>query len=376
MRIGLLGGSFDPVHNAHMALARAAMDQLGLDRVLMMPSGEPPYKKCMASRADRLNMVRLAADGKDWIGVSEIEIMRSGETYAVDSLRMLKKEYPGDEIVYILGADAAAKVHRWKGADEVLRLCRIACAVRGDNDVIPQGMLRLDAKLEGISSSEIRRRVCKGEGFEEFVPAGVGRYIRERGLYIAGMPEGEIVEDLRARLKPSRFEHTLGVAQTAVELARINGMVGGKAYIAGLVHDCAKNLSDGELMEMADISGADAEERKITQVLHAPVGAVVARERYGINDQEILNAVRRHTVGGSGMSLLDMIIYVADFIEPGRKPFPGLEEVRDMARRDVRRAALMCAESTGNYQAMRGGSMHPATELMIREIRHGGMNNG
>lgn len=368
MRIGLLGGSFDPVHNAHVALARAARERLGLDLVVMMPSGEPPYKKCRAGKADRLSMVRLAVQGERGIEVSDIEIKRSGETYAVDTLRELSEMYPGSEIVYILGADAAAKVRRWKGAEEVLRLCRIACVARGENDECPEGMTRLECRLEDISSSMIRDMVRRGEDIAGLVPEGVRGYIGRRGLYIAEMTEEEIIADLKERLKPSRFEHTLGVAQTALELARENGFPEGKAYIAGLVHDCAKNLSDGEMDDMADEAGADAEERLVRQVLHAPVGALVAQKRYGINDPEILQAVRRHTIGGSGMSILDMIIYVADFIEPGRRPFPGLEEVRRAAHENVRRAALMCAESTRNYQTRQGGRIHPATEMMIREI--------
>jgi len=376
VKIGLLGGSFDPVHSAHMALARAAREKLGLDKVILMPSGEPPYKKCAASRADRLAMTRLAAAQEDWIEVSDIEIMRSCETYAVDSLRQLSAMYPGHEIIYLMGADAAARVHRWKGADEVVKLCRIACVSRAENDVCPEGMIALNVKLEDISSSMIRERINSGLAADGLVPNCVAKYIAGRGLYITGMPEAAVEEDLKARLRPSRFKHTLGVAQTARELALLNGVSAGKAYIAGLVHDCAKNLSDEELDSMAEISGADDDERTISQVLHAPVGAVVARERYGINDPEVISAVRRHTIGGSGMSMLDMIIYVADFIEPGRRPFPGLEKIRAEAYRDIRRGALLCAQSTRNYQAGQGAKVHPATELMIREITHGGMNNG
>lgn len=376
MRIGLLGGCFDPVHCAHLALARAAKDGLGLDMVLIMPSGEPPYKRCHASRADRLNMAMLASAGSDWLKVCDIEIMRPGETYAVDTLRALKRRYGDAELVYILGADAAAKVSKWRGADEILKICRIACVARGKNDACPDGMLRLDATLDDISSSKVREMVNCGGNIEGLVPEKVREYIAQRGLYISDMTEDEIIGDLRTRLKRTRFEHTMGVAETAAELARLNGLPGGRAYVAGLIHDCAKNLTDGELLDMAERAGADGDEVRCMQVLHAPVGALVARERYGINDPGVLSAVRRHTVGGPGMSLLDIIIYLADFIEPGRRPFAGLDAVRDMARRDVRRAAVMCAESTRDYQLSQGAAVHPVTELMISEIRHGGMNNG
>jgi nicotinate-nucleotide adenylyltransferase len=376
MRIGLLGGSFDPVHNAHVELARAARNELGLDMAFIMPSGEPPYKKCHASRADRLNMALRAAAGKNWLSVCDFEIMRPGETYAVDTLRMLQKRYEGAELVYILGADAAARVHKWRGADEVLKICRIACVARGAQDACPEGMLRLNAVLDDISSSKVRELVNLGKSIDGLVPENVREYISERGLYISGMSEAELICDLRSRLKPGRFEHTIGVAETAAELARLNGLAAGKAYIAGLIHDCAKNLTESEMLEAAARAGADADELRCPQVLHAPVGALVAQERYGVNDPEVLSAVRRHTIGGAEMSLLDMIVYVADFVEPGRRPFPGLDAIRNMARADVRRAAIMCAESTREYQLGQGASVHPSTELMITQIRHGGMNNG
>lgn len=376
MRIGLLGGSFDPVHSAHMALARAAREKLGLDMVILMPSGEPPYKKCRASRADRFNMTDIAARGGKWLRACDIEITRPGATYAVDTLRQLAQEYPGAEIVYILGADAAARVKNWRGADEVRRLCQIACVARGGKDACPEGMLRLDATLEDISSSKIREMVNRGESVEGIVPEGVGEYIAQRGLYITAMTEGEMIDDLKKRLKPSRFEHTLNVARTAAELALMNAMPSGKAYIAGLAHDCAKNMTDAELLEMADAAGADDNEKRLIQVLHAPVGAMVAWDRYGINDPEVLHALRRHTIGGRGMSVLDMIIYVADFIEPGRRPFPGLDEIRQAAYGDLRRATVMCAQSTKAYQLGQGAKVHPVTELMIKEIGYGGMNNG
>ena len=121
MRVGILGGTFDPVHSGHIELARAAIKELQLDKLLLIPSGKPSYKQPIAGRADRLTMTRLAAEGVDGVEVSDIEITRGGETYAVDTVKALKKQYPDDELIYIVGSDAASRVHHWKGIDKILK---------------------------------------------------------------------------------------------------------------------------------------------------------------------------------------------------------------------------------------------------------------
>lgn len=368
MRIGLLGGAFDPPHNAHIALAEAARDTLNLDTVILMPAGDAPYKKMSASRADRLNMMLLAAEGRRGLTVSDIEIMRPGDTYAADTLRIIADTYPGAEIFYILGADAASRMPRWKRSEEVFALCRAACATReGDVDV-PDFALRIEGQIPDISSSEIRRIAALGGNASALMPPEAYRYMRERGLYRTSMPESEIISDLKARLKPSRFQHTMGVVSTATQLAEHFGEDVGAARIAALLHDCAKSMQGDELEKCAISGGADEVELRCTQVLHAPAGAYLARTVYGVTDERIISAIRRHTVGGPGMSALELIVYVADFIEPYRADFEGLSRARDMAWIDLRRAARICAANTTEFARRRGLEVHPATIEMMKEI--------
>ena len=377
MRIGILGGTFDPIHNGHTALARAAMDELGLDRILFIPSGEPPYKKPHAGRMHRYTMARLAAETVEGAEVCDIEIMRSGPTYAADTLAQLKQMYPDSELAYILGSDAAARVDKWVRADEAKALCTFACVVRAGTEAnMPDGMLRINADVPEISSEYIRRRMCDGEDVSAELPRCVAEYIDVNGLYISEMPEHEVYADLKANLKPGRFQHTLGVAGTCAELAKIYGAPQGRAYVAGMVHDCAKYMTEAQLLELAEVSGADADEISCMPVLHAPVGAYVARTRYGIRDEAVLSAIRRHTVGAADMSLMDAILYVADMTEPGRKYFDGLEEARQLAREDIFKAAALCGKLTRQYNEKRGSALHPMTEIMINNIENGGMNNG
>lgn len=377
MRIGILGGTFDPIHNGHTALARAAMSELGLDRILFIPSGEPPYKKPHAGSHHRFTMARLAAETVEGAEVCDIEIMRSGPTYAADTLAQLKQIYPDSELIYVLGSDAAAKVDKWVRADEAKALCKFACVVRaGAAGNVPDGMLKIEADIPMISSESIRRLLCEGEDASAELPRSVAEYIDINGLYISEMPEHEVYADLKANLKPSRFQHTLGVAATCAELAKKYGAPQGRAYVAGMVHDCAKYMTEAQLMELAEVSGADEDEIACIPVLHAPVGAYIARTRYGIRDEEVLSAIRRHTVGAADMSLMDAILYVADMIEPGRKYFDGLEKARQLAHEDIFKAAALCGRLTRQYNQKRGSALHPMTEIMINNIENGGMNNG
>lgn len=377
MRVGILGGTFDPVHSGHIELARAAMIELQLDKLLLIPSGKPSYKQPIAGRADRLTMTRLAAEGVDGVEVSDIEITRGGETYAVDTVKALKKQYPDDELIYIVGSDAASRVHHWKGIDKILKRCKFACIVRkGATSEVPHDMIPMEADVPEISSEQIRGDIADGKSVDDRLPQRVNEYIIRRGLYIAQEPEVEIIKDLKEKLKPSRYRHVLGVADTCVELADIHGEHVGKAYVAGLLHDCAKYMKPEKLLKLADEAGADEEEKKVMPVLHAPVGAYRARKKYGVKDEEVLSAIRKHTVGAEHMSKLDAIVYVADMVEPNRAEFPGLDDARRLARKDIFGAAVLCAKLTQSYAGKNHGMLHPITEKMINNIESGGCKHG
>lgn len=372
MRVGILGGTFDPVHVGHVALARAALTELNIEKLLVLPNGAPQYKRPRTDPADRLAMACMAMGAINRVEVSDMEILRGGATYAVDTLRILKSAHPDTDYVYIIGLDSLKNLSRWKDAETLKRLCTFACAAREGQVPHQPGVQILRTSIPDISSARIRQMVQSGQNADAFMPQNVARYVAERGLYLSDFSESALRKELRQRLTPHRYAHTLGVAETAAELARENGLCAGKALVAGLLHDCAKCLSPEELLQYAGPAGADADEMRCLPVLHAPVGAYLAREQYGVQDEEVLSAIRRHTVGEKKMSLLDAIVYVADFIEPGRKPFLGLEDARRTAHQDVFRAAALCGRLTGSYAAQGGGHLHPATARMIQWIENGG----
>lgn len=202
-RVGILGGTFNPPHIAHLVCAQEARRQLGLDRVVLMPVALPPHKSVAGEdpgAAERVAMCRLAAEDADepgWLDVSTLEIDRGGVSYTVDTLRALHATAPGDELTFIVGGDMARSLPSWREPEQVLSLATLGVAERegaGREDIVAAlapltrgaaadrvqffAMPRLD-----ISSSMLRGRVARGEPVRHLVPAAVARHIARRGLY-------------------------------------------------------------------------------------------------------------------------------------------------------------------------------------------------
>ncbi len=172
----------------------------------------------------------------------------------------------------------------------------------------------------------------------------------------------EIIKYLKSNLTEKRFAHTMGVAETAKSLAVMWGADSSLAFLAGLVHDCAKELPYSVTIEKLRQNGYtfDGSEREFSMLLHAPCGAVVAKELFGVENSAVLNAVRYHTVGRPDMSLLEKIIYVADFIEPTRS-FAEAEILRELAYSDLDKAVLCEADMVIKWNIDRGKAIHPDT---------------
>ncbi|MFM8885983.1 MAG: nicotinate-nucleotide adenylyltransferase [Chthoniobacterales bacterium] len=183
MRIGIIGGSFDPIHHGHLILARAAKEELGLDRVLFVPANKSPHKTDTkpATAEDRIEMVRLATDGEEGFEASDIELRRPAPSYTVDTLRELKQSHPRDEFVLLIGADNVAKFDTWREPDEIRRLAQIAVLDRAGHAVA--GDWPIVRRLVDISSTGIRARVAAGDSIRYLTPDAVCDYIAAHSLY-------------------------------------------------------------------------------------------------------------------------------------------------------------------------------------------------
>lgn len=180
----------------------------------------------------------------------------------------------------------------------------------------------------------------------------------------------EMKRELSRRLKKSRYEHSLGVADTAAFLARRFGVDESRARLAGLLHDCAREFPNEAMTAEADARdiGYGEVERTMPLLLHAPLGSCVAREVYGVEDAEILRAIARHTVGGTAMTALDKIIYFADMMEPTRD-YPGVEALRDLARSaSLDEMTLAGLTRSIAFVLEKGHLIHPDTVLARNEL--------
>ncbi|HEY7567355.1 MAG TPA: nicotinate-nucleotide adenylyltransferase [Gemmatimonadaceae bacterium] len=191
MKVGILGGTFDPVHNGHLLLAECAREQLSLDEVLFVPAGNPWRKseRAITPAEHRLAMLRLAIEGNDAFGISDIELRREGPSYTADTLEALAGERLDDAFWFIVGADALADIRHWREPERIARHARIGAAPRSGTEMPHDGVIPSD-RIDGfdcpgldISSTDIRARVSSGRSIRYMLPDAVCRYIEANRLY-------------------------------------------------------------------------------------------------------------------------------------------------------------------------------------------------
>ena len=377
-RIGIMGGSFDPIHQGHIRMAQCALESLRLDKVLMLPSGNPPHKPDITPAEHRYRMVCAACAGLDGLEPCREEVDRTGVIYTVDTLSILHEKYPKAELFYIIGADTLMELHKWRMFEKVLTLCTFLVCPRSWNYTPKQldeerkrltalggQFILLDMEVVDVSSTEVRKAIRDGES-TPFLPVQVRQYAQTAGLYGASqrIPEGPkwlamLFEDLSVK----RFSHTLAVADTARRLALLHGLDPVKAEIAGLLHDCAKCLPLKEMQRIAKDNQLtdDSSILESGALLHSVVGAFLARTKYGCTDEEVIAAIRSHTTGQAGMSQLSMAVWLADTIEPTRAPYPLLDKTRMLAGLSLEKAMITSLEGTLQHVRKKGDSVHPAT---------------
>lgn len=197
-KVGIMGGTFNPVHNGHLALAAEAYRALNLDKVLFMPSGNSYMKSHVLDAATRVAMLERAVSPYPYFELSTIEVERSGNTYTYETLQSLTQEHPQTRYYFIMGADSLFMIEQWRKPDIIYALSALVCAVRDDYDrsalvckqqeLQQQGaeVILLDMPPIAISSTDVRERVRSGQPISELVPAAVADYILQEHLYVHG----------------------------------------------------------------------------------------------------------------------------------------------------------------------------------------------
>ncbi|MBR4540016.1 MAG: bis(5'-nucleosyl)-tetraphosphatase (symmetrical) YqeK [Clostridia bacterium] len=352
-KLGVLGGTFDPIHAGHIALAREALSFGALDGVIILPMARPAHREADAKAADRLTMCRLAVEDEKDLLLSQAG-MAAGVKYTWDTIAPLRREFPKAEFVFLIGADKLVSLPYWYQADKLFAQCGFLCFSRsGVNtgealEKVRQAGARVEMMPEfrtPYSASMIRAQTAQYQDAPGLNPK-VLNFMAQRGLY-----QPDFVPKLKTMMNPHRFQHTLGVRKEAVRLAGIHGLPVQKAALAGLLHDCAKGMSLKDMARLAREEHLDVNETTLASgaLLHAPVGAFLAKKEFGIHDEDVLNAIRSHTVGRVGMSRLEMCVFVADATEETREEYKGLPELRRLAELSLPAAVYRSFQLTQEY---------------------------
>lgn len=362
MKTGILGGTFNPVHNGHIFLATYLVENGYLDRVIFMVTGTSPHKMFVDVRAeDRLNMVNIAIKDEKSISSSDYEIKKGGKSYSYLTLSAMKEKYEDDEIFFILGADMFTDLPFWFETDKLRREFSFILIDRKNvlssdtfKEIYRKQVEEFDMKVTvaeiktpDISSTDIREKVREGEDISDMCCGGVVSYIKEHGLYTDEAPLEKVIPLLKETLSEKRFVHCKNVAETAKKLAEKWGGDQNRAYYAGFVHDIAKEIPLEKMNEYTIDLDLDSFIRSSSSLLHGPAGACMMRKFFNIKE-DIFNACFYHTTGRENMSVTEKTVFLADYIEPGRR-FPGIEEIRRLAFKDIDTAVVKAIDSTLSF---------------------------
>jgi nicotinate-nucleotide adenylyltransferase len=351
LRLGIFGGSFNPVHLGHISLAEKALSALKLDRVVFIPAYRSPFKLdangMEISAKDRIDMLNASIAGDSRFTVDNCEIRREGVSYTVNTLEDIIGRYlPEGKPALIIGDDLAADFPKWRESEKILKLADIAIGrrINLDADKYPFPHIIIENEVMSISSQELRQRINEGGDWQPLIPSGAAVIIENRQLYgFSGSARENTVPDsiilrieksAREALSTERFLHSRNTAIHASDLCRRFGLDPMNGYLAGIAHDLAKQLDNKQLLKIVKSAGikiSDLEKDK-PNLLHGKAAAVLLRECFYIHNEDVLEAVAFHTSGSENMGPLAKVVYIADKTEASRNIDPAL---RKMCRKET-----------------------------------------
>ncbi len=372
LRIGIFGGSFDPVHNEHIQLARAAIAELKLDKLLIMPAGVPPHKqdKRLSSAENRLQLCRLAFAPLPQAQICDYEITRGGTSYTYQTCEFFAREFPCATLFWLVGTDMLRDFPTWRHPERILSCATLAVCGRNEkNDWVEKEQASFFARFgkdfhflsyKGKDVSSTKLRVLAGAGLRltELTAPDVADYIQAQRLY-----EIPFAKEALSLEKPSRQAHSLRVATLAASRAAGLKIPERQAIAAALFHDCAKNLPENSPL-LEGFSPPTTFGEVPPPVLHQFAGAYVAEKAFQVTDEDVLNAVRYHTSGRANMCALEKLIFLADMLEEERE-YEEVEDLRRLFWKDkgsVDECLLAALAASIAFVERKGGEVYPLTQ--------------
>lgn len=364
MKIAIFGGAFNPVHREHVHLARTAIEELGLDKLIIMPTAISPHKsgKAMADFFQRFEMCRIAFRELKQAEVSNYELARGGVSYTYLTCNHFASLYPDAERYLLIGADMLENFPEWKNPQEILKNFRLAACAREDakpflgykkmvEEEFDTEVKTLSYVGENVSSTQIRTYAALGEDISRFVNPDVCQYIRRKGLYAMHGLWG-----VKQFLKPERWQHTLRVAVICAKNSARAGISEEQAITMAALHDVAKYMS----ADSPYLTGFVCPDSVPGPVVHQFAGAYVAENVFKIGDKTILDAIACHTSGKENMTAADALLFLADMIEEGRT-FDGVDELRKIFKEDLFRCLYIALRHQVEYLETTGKPVYGLT---------------
>lgn len=365
MRVAIFGGAFNPVHREHVNLAKAAVEELKLDKIIIMPTAVSPHKSGRLS-ADfwrRFEMCRLAFASLPQAEVSNFELTRGGVSYTYLTCNHFSEIYKDAERFFIIGADMLENFPRWKNPREILKTFSLAACAREDQTGFlscKSGVEKLfDVKVttipyvgEKVSSTAIRTLAALGEDISGYVSEEVCQYIEEHELYRIGG-----IRRVKELLTKERWEHTVRVAVMCAKNAARASLSEEQAITMAALHDCAKYLPG----DSPYLNGFTPPKGVPAPVLHQYSGLYVAEHTFGVTDQTLLSAIACHTTGKENMTEADALLYLCDMLEEGRN-FEGADKLRALFKQDLYACLSAALSHQINYLNSKNAPVDEATQ--------------
>lgn len=367
----VFGGSFDPVHVEHTNILKAAVRELCADKVIVVPTKNPPHKSASKTPfSDRSEMARIAfSQVSANVIVDDIENRNDGVNYSFDNLPVLEKKY--GKFVYVIGGDSLLALESWHEPEFIVRNFEIAVFDREGYQSAKDKAAELNEKWNGkirilehvgkeVDSHTIRDRLmlkADVSGLDE----NVERYIKSRNLYSEFFP---YVDKAATYLDAKRLVHSKNTALVALSLNRnfCPKIDEDKVLLAGLLHDVGKMYDKTELPN--NIKNAIPKDSIGTPVQHQFVSAEIVKNDFHISDENVLNAIRFHTTGRENMSQFEKLIYVSDLISYERN-FQGVESLRKAVYNDFEKGFITCLTYSRDYVVETGREVYPLTDKAI-----------
>ncbi|MFA5449779.1 MAG: nicotinate (nicotinamide) nucleotide adenylyltransferase [Clostridia bacterium] len=369
MKLGVFGGAFDPLHKEHIKIIEESRRILALDGVILLPTINPPHKEqASTSFEHRVEMLKVWAKGKDYIFIDETEKeLNYKNSYTYRVLPHLVKKYKGAELIYIIGGDSMLRFHTWMRPERIAGTIKIAAAGREGYpnllEAISAAQRRYGADItllnitgSSVSSAELRACLELGLDTKDNVPEEILAYISQNNLYTKHC---KLVAAVRTALSPKLFAHCARTVAFAMRYAGILNLPSDKVFYAALLHDIAKERQP--ILPQHSIF--------LPKIVHQYDGRTVAQIEYGIDDEDILDAIGFHTTAKPNMTNLGKLIYVADKLEEGRT-YDGVERLRTITDTDFHTGFRLTLKHSYKTIKKKGGKIDRLTEEAHKYYSH------